>query len=416
MISSEASLADRQDRRRRRPGGRRRGPARHRERRGARRGHRHRDGGRRAARRRRGRRPQGPPGGNRSEILRISPAGVVEKIWSFADETVYDLLWRGGGLWVGTGLEGKLYRFGGTARCCSKKTSTSGRSWPAPAAAGDRACLCHHQRRGLLPRHRRDASRAAPTPARRSTPARSPASAPSAGSGEPPGRTALRFSFRSGMSAEPDRTWSAWTEPRKGEEIATWRGLPLRPAARPLRAVARRAAGRAAAGRRASTAPSCPTARRTCGRRSTLVAALEPGQRAGARQLQPVEPGLRAGPSQPRGDLHHPGPSQTGDEGRTKPLWKKGFRTLSWSASRPQRRPPSSTTSGSGRHRRRRRRSQGRYGARGERGLDEDDRRAQGDLLQLRRHGAAGRRLPLPPGGLRPRRPTSRRTPWPPSR
>src|SRR6185436_15045418 len=38
--------------------------------------------------------------------------------------------------------------------------------------------------------------------------------------GEAPGKGALRASFRSGVSAEPDRTWSPWTEPRAVEPDA----------------------------------------------------------------------------------------------------------------------------------------------------------------------------------------------------
>ena len=44
-------------------------------------------------------------------MLSISPAGVVESLWSFPDDTVYGLLWQNGNLWVATGLEGKLYRW-----------------------------------------------------------------------------------------------------------------------------------------------------------------------------------------------------------------------------------------------------------------------------------------------------------------
>src|SRR5947208_7530779 len=47
----------------------------------------------------------------RSEILSISPTGVVESLWSFPEDTVYSLLWQDGKLWVATGLEGKLYRW-----------------------------------------------------------------------------------------------------------------------------------------------------------------------------------------------------------------------------------------------------------------------------------------------------------------
>ncbi len=33
----------------------------------------------------------------------------MQSVWKFTDETVYSLLWLDGRLWVGTGLEGKLY-------------------------------------------------------------------------------------------------------------------------------------------------------------------------------------------------------------------------------------------------------------------------------------------------------------------
>ncbi len=47
----------------------------------------------------------------RSQVLSISPSGVVESLWSFPEDTVYSLLWQNGNLWVATGLEGKLYRW-----------------------------------------------------------------------------------------------------------------------------------------------------------------------------------------------------------------------------------------------------------------------------------------------------------------
>ena len=49
--------------------------------------------------------------GPRSQVLSVSPAGVVESLWSFPEDTVYDLLWQDGRLWAATGLEGKLYRW-----------------------------------------------------------------------------------------------------------------------------------------------------------------------------------------------------------------------------------------------------------------------------------------------------------------
>jgi len=120
-----------------------------------------------------GRKESGP----KSEIFRISKTGVVEKIWTFNEDTVYSLLWQGGSLWVGTGLEGSTATR--TARCCSKKTSTSGRSSlsspgrparpsPPPTAAPSI---------GSPPAVRRRA----PTRAPPWIPARWPASAPFAG-------------------------------------------------------------------------------------------------------------------------------------------------------------------------------------------------------------------------------------------
>ena len=77
--------------------------------------------------------------------------------------------------------------------------------------------------------------------------------------GELPPGGAVRFSFRSGVSAEPDRTWSSWTAAarRPGDPAdrtcpggATSSGGP--------------SCGRATvAPRRGSTRPSSPTGRRT---------------------------------------------------------------------------------------------------------------------------------------------------------
>ncbi len=49
--------------------------------------------------------------GPRSRVLEITPGGKVEEIFSFESETVHALLWHDGALWIGTGQEGKLYRW-----------------------------------------------------------------------------------------------------------------------------------------------------------------------------------------------------------------------------------------------------------------------------------------------------------------
>src|SRR5204863_83670 len=47
----------------------------------------------------------------RSEIVRIDANGAVESLWSFTEDTVYSLAWHRGRLWVGTGLEGRLFSY-----------------------------------------------------------------------------------------------------------------------------------------------------------------------------------------------------------------------------------------------------------------------------------------------------------------
>ena len=47
--------------------------------------------------------------GARSEVLHWTRDAGVKSVWKFTDETVYSLLWSNDRLWVGTGLEGKLY-------------------------------------------------------------------------------------------------------------------------------------------------------------------------------------------------------------------------------------------------------------------------------------------------------------------
>jgi hypothetical protein len=202
-----------------------------------------------------GRRPSGP----RSEILSISPAGVVESLWTFADETVYGLLWQDGSLWVATGLEGKLYRWSDgqmlLAKDVDERQIVAIRPSPPPTPRPSTGS----------PRGPR---RAAPTPAPRSTPGRSPASAPSAGAASRRGATGC---------ASPSAPASAPSRTAPGRRGARRRTVPealeaLSPATTrsrsPLCRWAASCSGapssrQKAAGRRGSGAPSCPTGRRT---------------------------------------------------------------------------------------------------------------------------------------------------------
>ena len=121
------------------------------------------------------------------------------------------------------------------------------------------------------------------------------------GRGAAPGARS-RFSFRSGMSAEPDapgRPWSGAARRRESRSTRCRDG-PLSPVAGGARAPATETLADA------SPASSSPTGRRTCGPQIDALAVLEPGQVLVPAELQPGAAGLRAGASQPRRHLHHP--------------------------------------------------------------------------------------------------------------
>ncbi len=267
------------------------------------------------------------PGGNRSEILRISPAGVIEKIWSFADDTVYSLLWQGGSLWVGTGLEGKLYRFDGTQMLLEKDVDERQVVALLPPAAGDpgpafattnAAALYRvtagREARGTYTSAALDAGQAARFGTFR-------------WQGEPRGG-GVRFAFRSGTSAEPDRTWSPWSEAREGDEIRL--DVPLG------RYVQWRAELRGGAGLSPRIyAAELSYRQENLRPRIDSFTALEPGRVLVPSNFNPSNQVYEPAHPNRDGIFTSLEPSQAGDEGRLKPLWKKGFRSLSWSATDP---------------------------------------------------------------------------------
>ncbi len=208
------------------------------------------------------------PRGQKSEVLRIAASGAVESVWSFDGETVYALAWARGRLWVGTGLEGKLYSLqdephdpGEGRRRAPDRGPGGGRSGPG---------VRHHQRGGALSPGRRTASARAPTPACRSTPARSRASASSAGRArrrDPPGS-------RSGPASPP----SPIAPGRRGASRAkgaSWRCATCRPGATYSGGPSSRASARR---RRASPRPSCRIARKTSRRASPASPRWSPGR------------------------------------------------------------------------------------------------------------------------------------------
>ncbi|HEY4596227.1 MAG TPA: hypothetical protein VIJ02_07490 [Thermoanaerobaculia bacterium] len=268
--------------------------------------------------------PQQP----RSEILSISPSGVVESLWSFQEDTVYSLLWQDGKLWVATGLEGKLYRWADQQMLLEKDVDERQivavlAGDPGPVFATTNAAALFRVSRGTEATGTyTSAALDAEQGARFGT---------FSWQGEVPPGGAVRFSFRSGVSAEPDRTWSAWTEPREGTEIPLT-GLPR---GRFVQWRAELRAGDHTSPRIYETELSYRQENLTPKIASLQV--MEPGQILVPANFNPSNQTFE--PAHPNKEgiftrIGQPGDDDSGG-GRTKMLWKLGYQTLRWAATDP---------------------------------------------------------------------------------
>jgi hypothetical protein len=274
-----------------------------------------------------GRRGASAPQTAKSEVLSISPAGVVESLWSFMDDTVYDLLYQNDKLWVGTGLEGKLYRWADRQMLLEKDvderqivTVLPGEAGPAFAttnAAGLFRITAGTERTGTYTSAALDAEQVA----RFGT---------FSWKGDLPAGAAVRFSFRSGVSAEPDRTWSAWSEPREGREIV----LEGVPGGRYVQWRAELRSGDGGSPRLYEAELSYR--QENLSPRIASFTALDPGQVLVPANFNPTNQVFE--PSHPAsGGIFTsltPGSDDDGS-GRTKALWKLGYQTLRWVAADP---------------------------------------------------------------------------------
>ena len=265
--------------------------------------------------------------GPRSEILSISPVGVVESLWSFNDETVYGLLFRKDRLWVATGLEGKLYSYADAQMLLEKDVDerqivTLLPGDPGPAFATTNAAAFYRitegtEKTGTYTSAALDAQQVARFGSFRWR-------------GDEPSGSGVRFSFRSGVSAEPDRTWSPWTEAREGQEIS----LGDLPRGRYVQWRAELKAGGSASPRLYGTELSY--------RQENLspkiggLLALDPGQILVPANFNPSNQVYEPAHPTREGIFTSLTPSIEDDGGgRTKPLWKIGYQTLRWSADDP---------------------------------------------------------------------------------
>lgn len=268
--------------------------------------------------------------GPRSQVLSISPAGVVESLWSFTEDTVYDLLWQRDRLWVATGLEGKLFRWTDSQMLLEKDVDERQivallPGDPGPAFGTTNAAAFYRitagtETSGTYTSAALDAGQVARFGTFRWR-------------GEAPAKGSLRVSFRSGVSSEPDRTWSAWTEPQALEPAAEL-SLASLPRGRYVQWRAELQADREASPRLWGAELSYR--QENLKPRIDQLSVLEPGQILVPSNFNPSNQVYE--PAHPNREGIFTSIGQLSDDdggGRTKPLWKQGFRTLRWSAADP---------------------------------------------------------------------------------
>ncbi|MFQ5527361.1 MAG: hypothetical protein ACE5GX_13995 [Thermoanaerobaculia bacterium] len=269
-----------------------------------------------------------PPGfqGPRSEILRIQPGGRVDTLWSFDAETVYSLSWQTGRLWVGTGLEGKVFSLRDSRMVLEKDLDErqvvavlAGPKGPAYATTNAAALFSsagEPERSGTF-----------------TSPVLDAAQTSEFGSlswvGDLPKGTEVAFSARSGMSAHPDRTWSEWSAPTEGSQVS----LAQLPAGKYLQWRARLDSGngdspsltRVALSYRQQNLPPRIKKLEVMPPGEVVV---PPGFVPGSQTFEPTRSGKD-------GFFSTLKSSKNERERQRKTLWKQGYRTISWQAEDP---------------------------------------------------------------------------------
>ncbi|MCB1055377.1 MAG: hypothetical protein KDD11_07670 [Acidobacteria bacterium] len=274
-----------------------------------------------------GSRPSGF-GGGRSEVLSITRDGLVESLWTFKEETVHSLLYFEHRLWLGTGQEGKLYSWRAAdqrmvlekdaedAQIVALMPGKDGPSFATTNAAAIYRSAGGGERHGTFTSSVEDAKQLARF-----------------GSfhwwGEAPDGSSVKVSVRSGLSAEPDATWSPWTEAQAGHELS----LTEVPRGRYVQWRAELAAGGKASPR--LDAVELSYRQQNLRPRIKEFKALDPGKVLLPSNFNPGQQVYE--PAHPRRDgifttLNAEGARQ---DQRVKPLWRLGYRAFAWKTEDP---------------------------------------------------------------------------------
>ncbi|HSM52174.1 MAG TPA: hypothetical protein VLA75_12305 [Thermoanaerobaculia bacterium] len=269
--------------------------------------------------------PRGPGKGPRSELWRVDRVGRRERLDELAGETVYGLLWHAGRLWVATGVEGRLYSLEGGRLQLERDLDERQLVGFAPGAPP--ALVATNG--GALYRlsAEREAAGAYVSPAL------------DAGAiarfgelrwrGSVPRGATLRWAVRSGAAAEPDETWSPWSEPEAGEVL----GLATVPLARYLQFRAELAGAEGRSPRIVSVEISYR--QENLRPRIERFEVLDPGQVLVPQGFNPAEQIFEPANPARGGVFTTLRRTDARPDGRLKQLWKIGFRTLRWKVEDP---------------------------------------------------------------------------------
>lgn len=276
--------------------------------------------------------------GARSAILEILPGGETRELVELADETVHSLLWHGGELWLGTGQEGRLYRWTEdglvSERELEERQITALVAGPAGAAALTANSSALYRlaeptvESGVFTSQVLDAEAVARYGSFR-------------WEGELPAGASVEISVRSGQSASPDATWTSWVALKCPEEhpcaVASGRRHELSAADV---GAGRYVQWRAEVGRRNGPGPRIE---------ATELTYRQVNRGPDIAELEVLDPGEILVPNSfnPQNQTYEPwSPNREGiftslrepaglGDGRLKTLWKKGYRTIKWTAEDP---------------------------------------------------------------------------------
>lgn len=264
--------------------------------------------------------------GPRSLVLKISPDGDVRELVSLQDETVHALLWHGGALWIGTGEEGRLYRWAGERLVLERDleerqiTAVVAGTGGAAAATTNGAALYQvsggRVTEGKYTSKVLDAGQVAQF-----------------GSflweGELPPGASLALEARSGMSATPDATWTPW---RPAAANGSPRELSLGGLAEG-RFVQYRATLRGGGdGGPRVVASELSYRQRNLRPQIDSLEILDPGEILVPGNFNPQNQAFEPWSPNREGIFTSLRPEKDSDASRLKTLWKKGYRSLRWTA------------------------------------------------------------------------------------